>query len=291
MQSVTDSLRERAEEVKALLSKLLLEHSSLRLRNHADIGIMMSNGDHVWNPLDQEGRRLQSQVIERYERLSNIIYALLRDQGEGARDEFVGHNAIITQVIERAGMTWQSEPRYYLEQAIKSLDMQVAQVGDLHDPSEGKAIYVPDTNALLFNPYLETWRFADWPQFTLVLTPTVLSELDQLKVNHRVEEVRNKAEGLIKRIKEYRRRGRLTEGVTLVGGVSDLIALAVEPNMSKSLPWLVPDNKDDRLLAGVVEVMRSHVRSEVALVTRDINLQNKAEFAGLPFIEPPEPSS
>ena len=46
---------------------------------------------------------------------------------------------------------------------------------------------------------------------------------------------------------------------------------------------------DDRLLATVVEVMRLHPHSPVTLVTRDINLQNKAEFACIPFVEPPEP--
>ena len=37
--------------------------------------------------------------------------------------------------------------------------------------------------------------------------------------------------------------------------------------------------------------MREHVRTAVILVTRDINLQNKAEYAGLPFVEPPDPVS
>lgn len=55
--------------------------------------------------------------------------------------------------------------------------------------------------------------------------------LDKLKVDHRSEIVRQKAEKLIRQIKEYRRRGKL-----------------------------------------------------------DLNLQNKAEFARVPFLEPPKPS-
>jgi hypothetical protein len=39
----------------------------------------------------------------------------------------------------------------------------------------------------------------------------------------------------------------------------------------------------------VIEVMRMKPRSAVLLVTRDINLQNKAEFANIPFVEPPAP--
>jgi predicted ribonuclease YlaK len=92
---------------------------------------------------------------------------------------------------------------------------------------------------------------------------------------------------VIRQIKEYRRRAansgkKLSEGVVLVGGVSTILAIAAEPDMGKSLPWLQAENNDDRLLAGAIEVMRLPPRSPVVLVTRDINLQNKAEFANVP---------
>jgi predicted ribonuclease YlaK len=59
--------------------------------------------------------------------------------------------------------------------------------------------------------------------------------------------------------------------------------------MAATLPWLDAANDDDRLLASFLEVMRQFPHSAVLLVTRDINLQNKAEFANVCFIEPPEP--
>jgi predicted ribonuclease YlaK len=121
------------------------------------------------------------------------------------------------------------------------------------------------------------------------LTPTVLSELDQLKINHRNPDVRDKAERLIRQVKEYRRRGRLADGVPIVAGVSTLQTIATEPKLEDSLPWLDPANNDDRFIAAVLEVMRLRPRAPVVLISRDINLQNKAEFAGLPFVEPPEP--
>jgi predicted ribonuclease YlaK len=77
------------------------------------------------------------------------------------------------------------------------------------------------------------------------------------------------------------------DGVDLVSGISRVVTLAMEPRMGDSLPWLDSNDKDDRLLANVVEVMRTQPRSPVWLVTRDINLQNKAEFANVPFVEPP----
>ncbi|MDQ3997680.1 MAG: PIN domain-containing protein [Gemmatimonadota bacterium] len=64
--------------------------------------------------------------------------------------------------------------------------------------------------------------------------------------------------------------------------------IALEPRVEETLAWLDPYNDDDRILAALVEVKRQHPRTPVVLVTRDINLQNKAEYAGLPFIEPPD---
>ena len=67
-----------------------------------------------------------------------------------------------------------------------------------------------------------------------------------------------------------------------------LRSIAPEPDMRNSLPWLDP-NKDDRVLASILEVMRSHPRSPVILVTRDINMQNKAAHAAIPYVDPPTP--
>jgi predicted ribonuclease YlaK len=159
----------------------------------------------------------------------------------------------------------------------------------LYDSSGGEAIYVPDTNALLHNPNLESWAFSETSKFTVILLTTVLSELDLLKVSHRNEEIRKKAETFIRILKEYRRRGKLTTGVTIVKDKIKIQAIALEPNMKVSLPWLDPGNNDDRILAGVIEVMCDRPRSLVMAVSRDINFQNKAEFANIPFVEPPDP--
>jgi predicted ribonuclease YlaK len=169
-----------------------------------------------------------------------------------------------------------------------SLDLILGRIADLYDDSGGAPLYVPDTNALLFNPDLDRWRFGK-EQFTLLLTPLVLGELDELKLRSRSPDFAAKAEGLITRIKGYRDRGggNLAAGVTLRRGVSSLRSIAPEPRMERSLPWLDATNSDDRLIAAVVEIMRQHVRSAVTLVTRDINMQNKAAHAAIPYVEPP----
>ena len=66
------------------------------------------------------------------------------------------------------------------------------------------------------------------------------------------------------------------------------MAIPVEPKMADSLPWLDAATPDDRLLASVIEIMRLNPHASVIVVTRDINFQNKLEFARAPFVSPEE---
>jgi len=43
-------------------------------------------------------------------------------------------------------------------------------------------VFVPDTNAMLFNPNLDQWVFDGHESLLLVLVPAVLAELDKLKI-------------------------------------------------------------------------------------------------------------
>ena len=140
------------------------------------------------------------------------------------------------------------------------------------------SFFVPDTNALLSNPKFENWKFPAIKKFNIILIPQVLSELDKLKIYHQNESIKKKANSIIRRIKEYRRRGSLTKGVTIKKDCSKILALATEPNFKETLPWLDSDNSDDRILASFIEVIRSYPNSSVILVTNDINLQNKIEL-------------
>lgn len=146
---------------------------------------------------------------------------------------------------------------------------------------------VPGTNALYWNTALDAWRLP-WASeaFVVVLTPTVLKEIDLHKTDERRSSRREKAERIARQVGEYRRRGPLLRGVTLAARISTIMAIAVESKMSDSLPWLDPASLDDRLLASVIEVMRLNPHASVIVVTRDINFQNKLEFARVPFVSP-----
>lgn len=289
MQNIIGNLKEMSHEIQVLIEDILLNHSSIYLWNEpgGSVAIISVNGNYAYKELKEEGRQLQARLLEKYRRFYALISVLLKGQPKDTLEELSQANEVILRIIEQSN-TWCKSTQEALDRAIQALLTHLKLLNRLYDPSAGEATYVPDTNALLYNPKLESWKFSETPKFTIVLVPTVLSELDLLKVNHRNEEVRQKAEKLIRMIKEYRRRGKLTVGVTLVKGKSQIQALAIEPDMEGSLPWLDSNNNDDRLLSGVIEVMRSRPRSPVIAVSRDINFQNKAEFANIPFVEPPE---
>lgn len=289
MKTVYENMREWSERIAGLLVELN-QHSSIHRWNDNTGGIIWVGSDYSWTTLGEEARPIQSRVLEEYRRFFALIDVLFKGQPKDTLESLKESDDKILEVIQQEGITWSQRADAAFSEAIEALGSIVNLLKRLYDMADGRVSFVPDTNALLHNPSLEGWRFDDVPAFTVLLLPTVLAELDALKVNHRVEEVRKKSERIIRQVKEYRRRGRLSEGVTIVRDVSELIAIATEPNMSDSLPWLDSSNNDDRLLASVVDVMRQRPHSPVILVTRDLNLQNKAEFACVPFCEPPDPA-
>jgi PIN domain len=259
------------------------------LANPRGSGFISVSRNHAFRPLGDEGRRLLSRLIDEYRHLSLLLRALLRSAPSNALKTLDESEKSIQRRIEQRDWTWDETTEEAFAKVDDALTKELALVGDLYDASGGRPVYVPDTNALLHNPDLDQWSFKGINRFTIVLTPAVLSELDRLKVEHRNPDVRAKADGLIRRIKSWRSRGDLLCGVTLRRNVSELKSIAIEPRVEEALPWLDPGNPDDRLIAAVIEVMRQNPRAPVTLVTRDINAQNKAAYASLPFEEPPTP--
>jgi hypothetical protein len=290
MRTVAATIGERVEELRELLREFLLEHSgSLHDINKRSSSLVFVGPHYAWGDLDQEGRRLQSRLLDDHRRLAALIRALLKTLPAESAKQLERAQEELEELIDQSHLTWVETREEAFAKAEQALDKQLELIAYLYDPIEGDPIYVPDTNALAWNPDLEKWRFAGAPRFTLVLTATVLGELDRLKIEHRNPDFRAKAEGVVNRLKSYRGRGELARGVVLRRNVSTIKTIALEPKVDETLPWLDAANDDDRILASFIEVMRQNPRTPVILVTRDINLQNKADYAGLSFVEPPDP--
>jgi hypothetical protein len=288
MQTVNDNLKETANRIQKLFEILLLNHSEIYYKAKDVFVIAPFIGDYYYRDLDEKGRQIQAKLLDEYRRFRDILKTLLIGQPSDTQGELNHTDDLLMWIIEQNSTRFKTTEEA-LEKAAEALSTQLNLLKRLYDASNGETTYIPDTNALIYNPDLEAWKFEETQKFILLLLPTVLSELDSLKIMHRNEDVRKKSEKLIKKIKEYRRRGKLTTGVTLVRDTIRIQSAAIEPNLEISLPWLDPTNNDDRILAAVIEVMRSRPRSPVIVVSRDINFQNKAEFANIPFVEPPAP--
>ena len=140
-------------------------------------------------------------------------------------------------------------------------------------------VLIPDTNAIISNPDPTLYRAViGGDSFVFLLLPTVLGELDDLKNNHRDLDFRKKVNKVITRVKGWRYQGSLLKGVTVDKTIT-VRAIAVEPDLSKSLTWLDKDNLDDRIIASVLDVQSFYPNAQVILVTGDVNLSNKAELA------------
>lgn len=155
---------------------------------------------------------------------------------------------------------------------------------------DGPRILVPDTNALIAVPdpacYVE---LIESTEFLFVLLPTVLSELDNLKNHARELEFRNRVNRVVTRIKGWRNQGSLVDGVTLNKSIT-VRSVTREPDMDRSLSWLDRDNRDDRIIASILELQSMEPAARLLLITGDVNLQNKADAARLPCSDPPAES-
>jgi len=291
MDTVAKRLVDWATRLEARVDELLLEHSRIWQWNVNEPGsgvVVITGTPYAWEDLDSDGRNLQTQALEEYGRWRELSRAVLEGSAESIVQDFASAQDHVLAVIDQSAQTHYES----IGEARKGVEKRFAEMKRILAPllkgDGGVPLLVPDTNALLYDPRLEDWEFSEFPEFDLVILPTVLAELDDLKMNYRRESVRDKAEQLIRRIKGYRSRGRLTDGVPLRKGRSTIRAMAVEPRPDTALSWLRWDSADDRILSSVLEIMRTSPARPVVLVTRDLNLQNKAEFATIPYSEPPE---
>lgn len=148
-------------------------------------------------------------------------------------------------------------------------------------------ILIPDTNSLLVSTDpVKYSSIAGEKSFVFLLLPTILRELDELKILHRNTDVREKSKKVITRIKGWRTQGSLLSGVTVDKTIT-VQTIANEPNMESTLSWLDKDNLDDRIVASVLEIQANYPAARVIIVTGDINLQNKVEAAMIEFNELP----
>lgn len=288
-ETMLDLLRIRAERISEEGARLLKDFSGMNPANRPgdSVVIISPSGDYFWDDLPPGGRQIQARLLPEIDRFSELVRAVIRNLPDGVQQDFARTLEEIRRAIDQNGTTWWKTKDEAVEGSRKLIDEIVTTLEGYCGGPILEVLSISDTNALIRNPDVEHWQFDGVGHFTLILVPAVLSELDKHKINHRNQEVRDKASTLIRKIKEYRRRGSLQDGVTVVRDQISLRAIAIEPNMAKSLSWFDSGNADDRFLATTLEIIRANLSAITFVVTSDINMQNKAEMAGIPFHEVP----
>ncbi|SRR6266487_416697 len=269
----------------------MLDASTIEKRPHDPFRIAISN-DYYWGKTDEKQQSVQLKLLRAYLSWYEQFRMLFYNSPEMLQGELIIAHSETLALIEKKNGSYVPST---IDQAKKTFQehMQTYHrlLGLFTSSDNPIIILVPDTNALIKAPELSSYAaVVERAEYTVVILPTVLSELDKLKITHRSEEFRGKVESVIRRLKGLRQQGNMQEGVTVNRTVT-VKMIAKEPDFKRTLSWLDPENNDDRIIAATLEVQRDEPSNIVILVSADINHQNKAEMANIPFIEPPDAST
>lgn len=281
---LSDQLDQFVDDVISFIN----DHSQLKYMDFESTGFFSISGDYAFEDLDQDGLALQHKLMRSAQKLWKAYEISVSEASDSIQNESADQSDFVMQMLVQDSITHLSSTKKIVE-ALEKARTSLKKILQIVLPSsEDPPVLVPDTNALYFKTDLETWEIDGFSTFELVLTPSVLSDLDRHKIEHRVPEVRDKAKTWITKIKEYRRRGRLSEGVAVVRGKIQLRTIAAEPNFANLYSSLDPNNDDDRLIAETLELTLAEGGRIIALLTGDINLQNKCELYKIPFLDSKE---
>ncbi len=290
--SYLERLRSELGEIRAD-TDALLDASTIRgvNPNRPDAGVVfLGAADWGWGPSDPTLSAAQMHLTARYQAWFDRFQLLFPHPTPEVASEITSVDEFVRRWAERPGTWDHSIPR-----TIDDAKQVVAEQFDVFDRLLEIAAHagsetlrlVPDTNALIRNPDLASYaRSAPSPTFTIHLVPTVLAELDNLKDRGRTQDLRDQAQGVVRRLKGLRDKGNLASGVKLTKTIT-VQTEAREVDVRAVLDWLDPTVPDDRLLAAALRLQSDHPSGAVLLVTSDLNLQNKADAVGLPYIETP----
>lgn len=281
LKSYIDNLDVSSQALHPMIDTLC-DNSSIFYRdlNRNDGYIMIGFDSYVWGSKDIAG---QLKLKEHYLRFFEHFKFLFKDINKTDAQKIDKLHTEMLHTIDQTkayGTIDMTKVRFRTILATyKDYLNQLAAANDYY------VILVPDTNALIQHPDAASYRgLVGVNEFQFVILPTVLSELDKLKVAHRDAQFRDKVKAIIRRLKGLRTQGDILSGVTVDNSIK-VKMIASEPDFSQTLSWLDSENSDDRIIASALEIQKKHPSSLVAIVTGDINLQNKAQMANFAFLD------
>jgi len=288
MKQELSSFLTRLKQQLELIEKQMLElldASSIK-ESRRDRYVFTPN--YYWGEADEVQRRLQMKLNGAYSTWYEKFCLSISNATEEIKKEVEETHEFVTSWIEKKSSFGIPSTIREAKTEFKEKIQVFYELINMLDNGKKDLILVLDTNALIKVPEWSQYsKVVRQDKYTIIIPPTVLGQLDRLKVMHHDANLKEKVSSVIRRIKGLRQQGNLLQGVTVNKTVT-VKMLAAEPNFKETLHWLDPSNEDDRIIASVLKVQCNFPTAIVVLVTSDINLQNKAEMANLPFLEPSE---
>jgi hypothetical protein len=287
IETTIQKISNRLTDLNGQLSSFLVNYSNVKRIFFPGDDLISFSGDYSFEDLPSEAIVFQNKLFKDFNSQMDIIDVLVINSPSQYKNEIKDNKNRILDYILQNQMLNERGIHEVVHNANQYFQKICNILIQLFPNSNQIPLLIPDTNALYLNTEIEDWTFNDFEKFTIILTPSVLRDLDKHKIEHKNDSIRTKASKLISKIKEYRRRGKLIDGIVVTKNKIDLKSVGIEPNFAMTLKWLDEKNEDDRLIAETLEIMRSYCNRPVILITADINLQNKCDVADLSYLEPP----
>ncbi|MEM6841268.1 MAG: PIN domain-containing protein [Bacteroidota bacterium] len=288
MKTFVDHLVSELDSIKLSIFELLENSRILPYRQNNSPIYRLATSKYYWDKPTEEEKVLQIEIKKNYGQWIKTFELFTEDLSDADKKKIEQVDKFIISWIEKKN-EWGTYVPSSTSEAKTKFESKIQILYDTLElyskASEKRIILVPDTNALIQEPEPKAYTsLSGQTSITIVFLPTVLSELDGLKVKSSNPNFQKKVKSVISRLKGYRRQGNMIEGVTVERTIT-LKMIASEPNFEKTFFWLDKDNNDDRIIASTLEIQKENPSSVVCIVTSDINLQNKAEMAKLSYLD------
>ena len=292
MPSTASRLQLELNAITGRLEDLLKELPIERFENTAP-GIVFICPEYHWGQASAEQVKAQLAIKRDYERWFEVFSSVFRIAPDNLSRRIKEADQEFRQWVELNSNWILSSDRVVNEKHLREVAERFEEIlAIVKSDGTVETILIPDTNAVINAPDPTAYKAiadADDDRFVFLLLPTVLAELDTLKNSHRNEGFREKVKKAITRIKGWRRQGSLLDGVTVNKNIT-VKAGAIEPDMEHTLTWLDEHNRDDQIIATVLEAQSAHPAARAILVSGDINLLNKADMVWIETAESPKQS-
>lgn len=236
--------------------------------------------------LDIQQRQQQNILLNRFQEWEEHFRLMIRVMPSQFKKEI---NNILHYIVSRIELKHDWLIEATIEANAKQISKNISflyEVFLILEESKTGYLLVPDSDYLINSGSISQFGpLFGLTEYRLVLLPSVLDEIRLLARSGSLGELQVRAQKLLDEVKRLKRKGSLIKGIELSQAVT-LQVPPVEADFDNTLKWLDRNLLDDRIIAALLAFEHSHPDRIVVLLSDNINLQNKAELAGIPYFEP-----